>query len=131
MTRPNDANADTLWPNHPNRSIRSCPRECGWQIEGGNELANAVEVIQGLRARISLIAEQRSGSSLKSKGRVANIKTCYTLIFLGVLTIAGSLGAALWRSESMNDLSGGFSLAQYILGVGIFIVGSMLAVLMD
>ena len=128
VTRRNDVNADTVCPIHPDRNIRSCPRECGWQIEGENELANAIKVIQRLQeARVSLAAEQRSNKSSKSKKRFIDVKICYILIFLGVLTISSSLGAALWRSESMNDLSGGFSLAQYILGVGIFIVGSMVA----
>ena len=53
---------------------------------------------------------------------------CYVLIFLGLLTVIGSLLPGIWRASSSNDLSGGFSLAQYILGVGIFIVGSMVAI---
>ena len=56
------------------------------------------------------------------------IPPCYLLIFLGFLTIVGSLVPGLWRASSRNDLSGGFSLAQYILGVGIFVVGSMVAI---
>ena len=56
------------------------------------------------------------------------IPPCYLLIFLGVLTVIGSLVPGLWRAISRNDLSGGFSLAQYILGVGIFVVGSMVAI---
>ena len=57
-----------------------------------------------------------------------SIPPCYLLIFLGFLTVVGSLVPGLWRASSRNDLSGGFSLAQYILGVGIFIVGSMVAI---
>ena len=56
------------------------------------------------------------------------IPPCYLLIFLGLLTVVGSLLPGLWRASSRNDLSGGFSLAQYILGVGIFVVGSMVAI---
>ena len=56
------------------------------------------------------------------------IRPCYTLIFLGLLTVLGSLVPALWRSITRNDISGGFTLAQYILGVGIFVVGSMVAI---
>ena len=56
------------------------------------------------------------------------IPPCYLLIFLGVLTVIGSLLPGLWRAISRNDLSGGFTLAQYILGVGIFVVGSMVAI---
>ena len=56
------------------------------------------------------------------------IPPCYLLIFLGFLTVIGSLVPGLWRASSRNDLSGGFSLAQYILGVGIFVVGSMIAI---
>ena len=57
-----------------------------------------------------------------------SIPPCYLLIFLGLLTVIGSLVPGLWQSNSRNDLSGGFSLAQYILGVGIFVVGSMVAI---
>lgn len=57
-----------------------------------------------------------------------SVRPCYTLIALGILTIVGSLAPAIWRSAKRNDLSGGFSLAQYILGAGVFIIGSMVAI---
>ena len=60
--------------------------------------------------------------------KVWRLRPCYLLIFLGVLTVAGSLAPALWRSTQDKDLSGGFGLAQYILGVGVFAVGSMVAI---
>ncbi|KAK0509786.1 hypothetical protein JMJ35_008180 [Cladonia borealis] len=63
----------------------------------------------------------------KTKKR-PSIPPCYLLIFLGLLTVIGSLLPGLWRASSRNDLSGGFTLAQYILGVGIFVVGSMVAI---
>ncbi len=63
----------------------------------------------------------------KTKKR-ASIPPCYLLIFLGLLTVIGSLLPGLWRASLRNDLSGGFTLAQYILGVGIFVVGSMVAI---
>ena len=63
----------------------------------------------------------------KTKQR-ASIPPCYLLIFLGLLTVIGSLLPGLWRASLRNDLSGGFTLAQYILGVGIFVVGSMVAI---
>lgn len=56
------------------------------------------------------------------------VRTCHTLIFLGVLTIIGSLGPALWRSVAYDDIQGGFSLAQYILGVGVFVIGCIVAI---
>lgn len=40
----------------------------------------------------------------------------------------GSLVPALWRSIRRNDLSGGFTLAQYILGVGALVVGCAVAI---
>lgn len=55
-------------------------------------------------------------------------RPCHVLIALGVLTIIGSLAPALWRSTKRDDLSGGFSLGQYILAVGVFAVGCMVAV---
>ena len=56
------------------------------------------------------------------------IRFCYILISLGILIVVGSLIPALWRSSVRHDLSGGFGLAQYILGVGVFVVGSMAAI---
>ena len=63
----------------------------------------------------------------KTKKR-PSIPPCYLLIFLGLLTVIGSLLPGIWQARSRNDLSGGFTLAQYILGVGIFVVGSMVAI---
>lgn len=56
------------------------------------------------------------------------IRPCYVLLALGVLTVVGSLTPALWRSIDRDDLSGGFTLAQYILGVGVFVVGPIVAI---
>lgn len=56
------------------------------------------------------------------------VRTCHILLFLGFLTIVGSLIPALWRSVARNDIQGGFSLAQYILGVGVFIIGFFVAI---
>lgn len=56
------------------------------------------------------------------------VRTCHILIFLGFLTILGSLVPALWRSVARNDIQGGFSLAQYILGVGVFVIGFVTAI---
>ena len=62
-------------------------------------------------------------------GQIArSIRACHVFIFLGFLTIVGSLVPAIWRSVARNDISGGFSLAQYILGVGVFVIGCMVAV---
>ena len=57
-----------------------------------------------------------------------SIRPCHILLFLGALTIVGSLTFALWRAVEFDDLSGGFTLAQYILGVGVFVTGSMTAI---
>ena len=56
------------------------------------------------------------------------LRPCHILIFLGFVTVVGSLAPALWRSTREGDISGGFGLAQYILGVGVFAVGSMVAI---
>ena len=66
--------------------------------------------------------------ALPRRRRFLQIPLCYILIFLGFLTVIGSLIPALWRSNARHDLSGGFGLAQYILGVGVFVVGSMAAI---
>ena len=57
-----------------------------------------------------------------------SLRPCHLLLLLGTLTIMGSLTAALWRAARFDDLSGGFTLAQYILGVGVFVTGSMTAI---
>ena len=58
----------------------------------------------------------------------SSIRTCYILIALGALSIAGSLALALWRSLNHSDLSGGFALAQYVLAVGALIIGCVLVI---
>lgn len=65
----------------------------------------------------------------KSKYRSSwKMRPCYLLIVSGLFAIIGSLAPALWRSTSRDDISGGFSLAQYILGVGVFIIGSIVVI---
>ena len=83
--------------------------------------ANLVE-LQETQSAFTATSDSRNSEKWPS------IPPCYLLIFLGFLTIIGSLVPGLWRAYSRNDLSGGFSLAQYILGVGIFVVGSMVAI---
>ena len=56
----------------------------------------------------------------------SSIRTCYVLVALGMLSIAGSLALALWRTIKNSDIQGGFSLAQYILAVGALIIGCVL-----
>lgn len=65
---------------------------------------------------------------LKCRRCWKTIRTCHLLIFLGFLTVLGSLIPAVWRSAARHDIQGGFSLAQYILGVGVFVVGCMVAI---
>lgn len=56
------------------------------------------------------------------------IRPCHVLIALGFITIVGSLAPAIWRSTNRNDISGGFSLGQYILGAGVFVIGSIVMI---
>ena len=60
--------------------------------------------------------------------RQQRIRPCHVIILLGLLSIVGSLVPALWRSSARNDIAGGFSMTQYILAVGIFVVGGMLVI---
>ena len=80
-----------------------------------------------LEARIGCSQVQRT-TIPRVLGITRSIRPCYVLIFLGLLTIVGSLVPALWRSISHNDIAGGFSLAQYILGVGVFVIGCVVAI---
>ena len=56
----------------------------------------------------------------------SSIRTCYILVALVMLSIAGSLALALWRTINNSDIQGGFSIAQYILAVGALVVGCVL-----
>jgi len=60
--------------------------------------------------------------------QMLGIRPCYILIFLGFLTIFGSLTPALLRSIDDGDVSGGFAVAQYSLGVGVFVIGCIVAI---
>jgi len=51
------------------------------------------------------------------------IRLGYLLILFGALTVAGSLAPAVWSCQADHNLSGGFALAQYIRGLGVFVVG--------
>ena len=59
---------------------------------------------------------------------IESVLPCYVLIVLGLLTIVGSLTPALWRSMGRSGISGGFSIAQYILAVDVFVIGCILAI---
>ncbi|MCJ1458337.1 hypothetical protein MMC28_008708 [Mycoblastus sanguinarius] len=76
---------------------------------------------------LSFLRHQTPTLSSMPKSRT-RIRPCYILIVLGFLTIVGSLAPALWRSADRDDLSGGFSLGQYILGVGVFVIGCAVAI---
>ncbi len=133
---------DIACPVHPDRSIQSCPRECGWHIEHHVERGKFTN--DGLDR--SLVNRSDSSTLVSSSSfmdpmsinanpkRISpmrftyGVRPCYILVFLGFLSIAGSLAPAIWRANTQDDLSGGFTLAQYILGVGIFVVGSMVAI---
>ena len=66
--------------------------------------------------------------NLRQTRRQHRIHPCHIIILLGLHTIFGSLVPAFWRSTARNDISGGFSIAQYILAVGVFVVGGMLVI---
>ena len=61
----------------------------------------------------------------KSAGKCAYAMSLSSLVFLQLWLVLYRL---LWRSISRNDISGGFSLARYILGVGVFVVGCEVAI---
>ena len=101
-------------------------------LEDGDERSTSREPLP--RARLPspssspITFSQAAIATSPTRERNWRVRPCYALIFLGLLTVSGSLAAALWRSVDRNDISGGFSLAQYILGVGVFIIGSMVAI---
>jgi len=74
------------------------------------------------------IPAQANDPSISALIRNRLPRPCYILIALGCLTIIGSLAPAMWRSENRDDIAGGFSLAQYTLGVGVFVIGSIVVI---
>lgn len=85
--------------------------------------------VGGLRRNTSTLAcESRHSSVPGVRFLILGILPCHILTFLDFLTIAGSLAPALWRSISRKDISGGFSIAQYMLAVGVFVVGGILVI---
>ena len=71
---------------------------------------------------------RRVSSRLGCQNAWKNMRTCYNLIFLCLLTITGSLLPAIWRSIYSSDVPGGFNLAQYPLGVVVFVIGCVVAI---
>ena len=100
--------------------------------DDGNPGASTSRTPQLPTADLNNLEEAENPSAVRRHTKEIKKRTyippCYLLIFLGLLTVIGSLIPGLWRASSDNDLSGGFTLAQYILGVGIFVVGSMVAI---
>lgn len=99
------------------QSPRGCPLRIGGITRGFSNRSSADDCLQ----------MQRS-TKRTFPGLSRSLRPCYVLIFLAFLTIVGSLVPALWRSISQNDISGGFALAQYILGVGVFVIGCAVAI---
>ena len=92
-------------------------------------LALQIEPLRTGLPTTSSLVQHRDDTAAKFICRFRRkIRPCYVLLALGVLTIVGSLTPALWRSMDRDDLSGGFTLAQYILGVGVFVVGPIVAI---
>jgi len=79
-----------------------------------------------LRSQFKTSPQKREYSWIKDQA--LRIRPCYILIFLGSLTIFGSLTPALLRSIDDGDVSGGFAVAQYVLGVGVFVIGCIVAI---
>ena len=57
-----------------------------------------------------------------------SVRPCYGIILLAAATVLGSLAPALWYAFQRNNMSEGFTLAQYILGAGVFVTGSVTAI---
>ena len=50
--------------------------------------------------------------------RCCRWRVCHTIICIGILTFIGSLTLAMWWSMAKDDVSGGFTMAAYIVAVG-------------
>ena len=98
-------------------------------MDTSSALALQIEPLRTGLSTTSSLVQHGDDSAAKFICRLRRkIRPCYVLLALGVLTIVGSLTLALWRSMDRDDLSGGFTLAQYILGVGVFVVGPIVAI---
>jgi len=113
--------------NSPESNIEMQP----FETERGVTLSTVPSILEAQPSQSTVTASQHHANNCDQTHRKTSllfVRPCYVLIFLGVLTFVGSLVPALWRSTMRNDISGAFSLAQYILGVGTFAVGSMVAI---
>ncbi len=96
------------------------------RTQGGRIEFNPLQPVSDAASNAS--PSQRQTSASLARLRTKYIKPCYILILLGFLTIVGSLVPALWRSVDQSDISGGFAMAQYTLGVGAFTIGCIVAI---
>ena len=126
---------------HPHQSIHLCPRECSWSLEQANETAPSIEgieplhltrlgrsICEGIEAAPPTVRPARFFRIQSHKRFISTIRICHVLIVSGVVTLVGSLIAALWRTEALDDMSGGFTLGQYCLEAGALVVGCATAV---
>lgn len=90
-----------------------------------------LEGIHELHEQAPVLDTHLTASNLKNPTSLPilrKVRTCHILILLGFLTITGSLAPAVWRLADGQHWSDGFSMAQYVLEVGVFVVSCVAAI---
>ena len=70
-----------------------------------------------------------SGSTIQASPKGARpMRTCYILILSTFLIILTSVALALWKSVKDDDVSGGFTLGQYIVAAGGLVIFGVITI---
>lgn len=86
-----------------------------------DELPRSISTGRAMRSK-ARIPESFRNEGVCQMGTDQEAKTlrwrfCYIVICIGLLKFGGSLALALWRSFTRNDVSGGFTMAAYVVAV--------------
>jgi hypothetical protein len=79
--------------------------------------ADAIVGTQRGNPAVNSISELDEQEEPEKRGSF-RFRVCHVVICIGVLTFIGSLTLALWWSMAKNDVSGGFTMAAYVVAVG-------------
>ena len=127
---------------------RTCP-DCGFvnpvearnlSIQAGVGMAQVMEQVFPTGTALpspGQISENPGSSAASAPARLPSVEQslpsnesdrwpfCYIVICMGLLTFLGSFTLALWWSFTRNDVSGGFTMAAYIVAIGGLPLASM------
>lgn len=104
------------------------------EISAGNESGNLRDAVQEATLRhgqpaVATVEEGQESSAALGPGSLRQQHSlqsrcsdgrpfCHIMICMGLMTFLGSFSLALWWSFTRNDVSGGFTMAAYMVAVG-------------